>query len=134
MGSIRHQKTFSFPHQQCCSHSWVCRKYSSAICQDITWCLITPPKNLLLGGKREDFSSKMYFMNNFQIPPKHEGILGSYSSRFILFLIDSSNYKTMQNLWVFMPETSRVSLTGALLANRTNFMRMQDESLEGHTY
>lgn len=71
-------------------------------------------------GGGVDFDSKMYFMNNFQIPPKHEGTLGSYSPCFILFLIDSSNYKIMSNLWVFMLETSRVSLTGALLANRTN--------------
>lgn len=73
-------------------------------------------------GKKKGgyFNSKMCFMNNFQTPPKHEGILGSYSPCFILFLIDSSNYKIMPNLWVFMLETSRMSLTGALLANRTN--------------
>lgn len=71
-------------------------------------------------GRKGDFNSQMDFMNNFQIPPKHEGTLGSYSPCFILFLIDSSNYKIMPNVWGFMLETFRGFLAGALLANRAN--------------
>ena len=39
----------------------------------------------------------------------------------------------MPKSWVFMSEASKVSLTGASLANK-KFMRMWDKSPEGHTY